>query len=167
MTRTPRGLNQLARDEMHRRAIHEFSIERYRYILSQISALNENVYRFLAIYQALATTTVGAAILLFVNYKRWGMEPGTARVGVLSLLVLETIVAAFTALLILVGVLSWIDYRREECELTDVAVALNFRKAPNVGNFFRWYETYIIAFIMVSAIVMWIFAYSFIFPRIK
>ena len=32
----------------------EFALERYKYILQQIHTVNENVYRFLAIYQTLA-----------------------------------------------------------------------------------------------------------------
>lgn len=51
---------------------HEFALERYRYILQQIHATNENAHRFLAIYQTLATTLVGAALALFVGYRKWG-----------------------------------------------------------------------------------------------
>ena len=55
-------------------------------------------------------------------------------------------IAAFAVLLIIVGVLNWLDYRREECELTDAAVRPGFRKPPQPRNFFRWYETYIVLF---------------------
>lgn len=51
---------------------HEFALERYRYILQQIHAVNENAHRFLAIYQTLATTLVGATLALFVGYRNWG-----------------------------------------------------------------------------------------------
>lgn len=145
----------------------EFSLERYRYILTQIHAVNENVYRFLAIYQALATTTVGAALAIFVWYKKWGISPSTAHAGVLGLLWLETIIALFTVLLIFIGILAWLDYRREECELTDEAVHAGFRKPPKVGNFFRWYETYIIVFIMASTVFMWAYALTFVLPYMK
>lgn len=148
-------------------AVHDFSLERYRYILQQIHTVNENVYKFLAIYQALATTTVGAAVALFVGYQQWGVAPDTARTGILGLLLLETVIAAFTALLIFIGVLAWLDYRSEECELTDRAVHPGFRKPPRVGNFFRWYETYIIAFIVVSTGFLWVFALVFILPTVR
>jgi hypothetical protein len=148
-------------------AVREFQIERYKYILQQIHTVNENVYKFLAIYQALATTIVAAALALFVGYQQWHLSPRVAHAGVVGLLSLETVIATFTILLIFIGVLAWIDYRKEECELTDEAVWIGFRKAPRVGNFYRWYETYIIAFIAVSTLFMWGYAANFILPSIK
>jgi hypothetical protein len=145
----------------------EFSLERYKYILAQIHAVNENVYKFLAIYQAIATTVIGAAIALFVWYRRWAIPAPVARQGVLGLMWLETIVAGFTALLIFIGILAWLDYRKEECELTDVAVRKGFRKPPQVGNFFRWYETYILAFIVGSTGFMWFYGMTFMVPHIS
>ncbi|MFF4738757.1 hypothetical protein ACFY2W_23170 [Streptomyces sp. NPDC001262] len=153
-------------DRLHK-AVQDFALERYKYILQQIHALNENVYKFLAIYQALATTTVGAAVALFVGYKQWGVSPGVARAGVVGLLSLETVVAVFTELLIFIGILAWLDYRKEECELTDQVVVAGFRKRPQPGNFSRWYETYIMAFVAVSTIFMWVYALTSILPAIK
>ncbi|TRO62563.1 hypothetical protein [Streptomyces sp. IB201691-2A2] len=146
---------------------NEFALERYRYILQQIHAVNENGHRFLAIYQTLATTLVGAALALFVGYRRWEVEPATARGGVIGLLVLATVVAAFTVTQIVVGALAWLDYRNEECDITDEMVAPGFRKRPHPGNLHRWYETYVIAFILISIIAMWSLAGFFILPRIN
>ncbi len=148
-------------------AVHDFSLERYKYILQQIHTINENVYKFLAIYQAIATTAVGAAVALFVGYRRWGVEPSVARAGVIGLLGLETVVALFAELLIFIGVLAWLDYRREECELTDRVVQVGFRLQPEWRNLFRWYETYIMAFIAVSTVFMWVYALIFMIPVIK
>jgi NADH:ubiquinone oxidoreductase subunit 6 (subunit J) len=145
----------------------EFHLERYRYILQQLHAVNENLYRFLAIYQTLATTLAGAALLLFVSYRSWGIDPATARAGVVGLTLLVSVVAGFTVLLILVGVFNWIDYRREECELTDQAVRPGFRRPPRVRNFIRWYETYVIAFILASVAVMWGLVAGLVLPDIR
>ena len=90
-------------------ARNEFALERYRYILQQIHAVNENAHRFLAIYQTLATTLVGAALALFVGYRNWEVEAATARGGVVGLLILTTVVAAFTITLIVVGAFAWLD----------------------------------------------------------
>jgi hypothetical protein len=139
-------------------------LERYKYILQQLHTLNENVYKFLALYQTLATALVGAGLALFVGYKRWGIEPATARSGIVALLWLVTLVAAFTMLLIVMGVLNWLDYRREECELADETVYPGFRKPPRLGNLFRWYETYILLFIASSMVFMWVYAINLILP---
>jgi hypothetical protein len=142
----------------------EFELERYRYILQQIHTVNENLYRFLAVYQTLATTLTGAALALFVGYRKWGLSASTARGGVIGLLSLVTIVAAFTAMMIVVGMLTWLDYRNEECDLTDEAVRPGFRARPRTGNVLRWYESYVLAFIFVSVIAMWLLALLLVLP---
>jgi hypothetical protein len=142
----------------------EFALERYKFILEQIHTVNENLYRFLAIYQTLATTLAGGALALFVGYRRWGVAASTARGGVLGLLALATVVAGFTTILIVVGAIAWLDYRREECELTDEVVRPGFRARPRTGNVFRWYELYVLIFIWVSIAAMWLLAGLLILP---
>jgi hypothetical protein len=146
---------------------NEFALERYRYVLQQIHAVNENAHRFLAIYQTLATALVSAALALFVGYRKWGLAPATARGGVVGLLTLTTVVAAFTGTLIVVGALAWLDYRNEECDITDEVVGPGFRKRPRPGNFLRWYETYVLLFIVVSVITMWVLAAFFLLPAMR
>ncbi|MFJ7334872.1 hypothetical protein ACIQUU_16670 [Streptomyces sp. NPDC101116] len=143
---------------------NEFALERYRYILQQIHAVNENAHRFLAIYQTLATALTGAMLALFIGYRRWDIEPAIARGGMVGLLVLTTVVAAFTITQVLVGALAWLDYRNEECDLTDEMVSPHFRKRPKPGNFFRWYETYVMSFIVASMIAMWSLTTFFLLP---
>jgi len=145
----------------------DFALERYKYILLQIHTVNENLYRFLAIYQGLATTLVGGALAVFVGYRTWGVSASTARGGVVGLLVLTTVIAAFTVTLIVVGAFAWLDYRNEECDLTDEVVRVGFRARPHTGNVFRWYEAYVLAFILVSTIAMWLFAWLLVLPAMK
>jgi uncharacterized iron-regulated membrane protein len=148
-------------------AEREFALERYRYLLNQINNTNENVHRFLAIYQTLATALVGGCLALFVGYRRWGIPAPTARSTMIGAISLITVVALFTILLIAAGIANWIDYRREECELTDQIVRPGFRKPPNVQNFFRWYETYIVMFILGSIAFLWIFVFLYTLPAMS
>lgn len=143
-----------------------FEVERYKYLLQQLHTVNENVYRFLAIYQTLATVLVGAALALFVRYEDWHIDPGIAQLGIVALLSTVTVIAGFTILLIVVGVMNWLDYRREECELTDAAVRPGFRQPPRPRNLWRWYETYIVLFIVASIGVMWLGAGLLLLPAI-
>lgn len=145
----------------------DFALQRYQFKLQQIHTVNENLYRFLAIYQGLATTLIGGVVALFVGYRRWGISPSTARGGVIGLLLLTTVTAAFTAMLIAVGVLTWLDYRNEECDLTDEVVRPGFRSRPQVGNVLRWYETYMVFFIVLSTAAMWLFALLVILPAMR
>lgn len=142
-------------------------VERYKYILQQIHVVNENVYRFFAIFQTLATAITTVALALFVGYSKWGIDPATARTGVRGLLLLITIIAGFTVLLVVAGILSWLDYRREECELAARYVSTDFRPAPRLRNFYRWYETYIILFIIAAAVLLWILGETLVIPRIR
>ncbi|MGY9067605.1 hypothetical protein [Streptomyces sp. CAS3] len=144
---------------------NEFALERYRYILQQIQAVNENAHRFLAIYQTLATSLVGAALALFVGYRRWNISASVARDGVIGLLILATLVAGFTITLITVGALAWLDYRNEECDITDDIVGLGFRQRPRIKNLLRWYETYVLLFIATSVITLWILAVLIVLPK--
>lgn len=144
-----------------------FEVERYKYLLQQLHTTNENTYRFLAVYQTLATLLVTAALTLFVRYDDWKIDLRTAQIGVISLLMLVTVIAAFTVLLIVVGVLTWLDYRREECELTETAIRPGFRRPPDPGNFWRWYETYIVLFIVGSVAFMWVGAAVILLPAMR
>jgi len=142
-------------------------VERYKYILQQIQTVNENVYRFFAIFQTLMTAIVTGALALFVGYSTWGISADTARLGIRGLLFLASIVAAFTVLLVLVGVLSWLDYRRDECELTVKYFEVGFRSPPRLRNFYRWYETYIILFVVSAIVLLWIIGEAVVIPRMS
>ena len=69
--------------------------------------------------------------------------------------------------LIVVGVRTWLDYREEECELTTEAVRPGYRKPPELGNFWRWYETYIVLFIGASVAIMWLGAGFVLLPAMS
>lgn len=151
-------------DALEPDVVKEFALERYRYILQQIDTLNKNVFKFLSIYQALSTTLAAALIGLLTGYRKAGIEPAIARQGALGLMWLITLVAGFAILLILIGVAGWVDYRNEECELTDQIVRAEFRKKPRMGNFVRWYETYVVLFIVASVVFMWSYGLMMIIP---
>ncbi|GGY57358.1 hypothetical protein GCM10010385_02790 [Streptomyces geysiriensis] len=118
-------------------------------------------------FWTLATALVGGALFLYVGYRKWGLAPETARSGIVGQLILVTVVATFTSILIGVGALSWLDYRNEECDITDEFVGLDFRKRPRPGNLLRWYETYVLLFTFVSVGSMWLLAAIFLFPSMK
>ncbi|MDR7277238.1 hypothetical protein [Catenuloplanes atrovinosus] len=144
----------------------DFRLARYQYILQQLSAANENVYRFMGVYQALASTLTGGILAIFVGYRSWGIDPGTARSGIIALLCLVTIVAAFSVLMVSIGVMSWFHYRSEECRLLDEAVGPGFRHPPSLRNFYRWYETYVVAFIVVTVVALWVLVETLLLPAV-
>ena len=159
----PIPLSETARESI----AQEFVSERYKFVLQQIHVVNENLYRFLAIYQAIVTALVGAQLVLFVNYHRWGILASTAKTALIGLLLLESAVGTFVVLLIVVGVLTWLDYRNEESELSDWIVGQGFRSTPNTSNWFRWYETYVGLFVIASITLAWVLTFVVMLPAIK
>ena len=147
--------------------VRELQVERYKFLQQQLHTVNENVYRFLTIYQTLATTLVAGALALWVGYRKWGIDPALARHGVIGVLVLVSVVAVFTVLLIFVGILNWLDYRYEECRLTDEIVYPGFRSPPRTRNLLRWYETWVLLFIAASLAFMWIYAAVVVLPTMR
>jgi hypothetical protein len=148
-------------------AVAQFRLERYKYILQQTNQANESTYRYLGLYQALAVTLGGAMLGLFAGYKKWGIESHIARIGVVGLMGMLTVVAGFAILMVVVGVFSWIDYRREECEFTDKYVHVGFRSPPRLRNFVRWHETYVVLLILLTVVLIWIYVVSAILPAIR
>ena len=73
-------------------------------------------------------------------------------------LVTSAVAITSRTLLIVIGVLTWLDYRTEECALTDDAVEPGFRSPPNRRNWVRWHETYIVGFVGLSLIIVWVLA---------
>src|SRR4051794_11854569 len=83
--------------------LNEFYLTRYKYLLDQIKATDENIYKFLSLYQALATALFGAIIALFVGHGNFQIDALSARGGVLLVMSLITVVALFSVILILCG----------------------------------------------------------------
>lgn len=145
----------------------DFKLEHYKYILQQIHSLNENTQRFLALYQTLVTAILGAGVALFVYWSSSSISASIAVLGIRCLLGLLVILTMFVIVSILSGVFSWLDYRKEEAKILNEIVGLGYRGLPKFRNLWRWYETYLVLFIIIIAIVVCIFVESQVIPLIK
>ena len=65
------------------------------------------------------------------------------------------------------SIISWFDYRNEEVDLLDEAVAPGFRTRPALRNLWRWYETYLSLFIVIAVAFFYIYAELQIIPLIQ
>ena len=97
-------------------------MERYKYILQQIHTLDDNVHKYLALFQTLATAIVGGGISLFVSWKTLHITADIVRASIQGLLGLLVILTLFVVISIIGGIFSWLDYRREEVELLNEMV---------------------------------------------
>ena len=135
----------------------DFKLERYKYILQQLHALNEGSHRYLLVYQTLATAIIGAVLAVFVAWKDLKIDANAARLGIRGLMGLLTVLTIFVILVIVAGIASWIDYRREEVKLLDTEVEQGFRQPPRIRNFWRWHEIHIILFLILVVIGAYLF----------
>lgn len=145
----------------------DFKLERYKYILNQINALNENLHKYLTLFQTLATAILSAVVAVVVGWPKLGISADVARLGIRSLLGILIILALFVIFSVLSGVFSWMDYRREEVALLDQVVGKGFRDSPKAGNLWRWYETQVVGFILLFVIAVLIFVEGWIMPVIQ
>lgn len=144
---------------------HDFKLERYKFLLQQINLLNENAHRQLTLYQSLATAVIGAGVLLFLKWREWKLDAADARIATRALLGLLGILTLFVVASIVVGVVSWLDYRREEAEFLNREVEPGFRSPPDTRNLWRWTETYVGLFILVVYLVVAAFVEWQVIPR--
>lgn len=113
------------------------------------------------------TTLVAGQVILFIDYRGWHIPAQTTRIGLQTIFLVELAVACFTILMLIMGTLNWLDYRREEVELTDAVVGRGFRRLPQVRNWYRWYESYVILFVALSVVLAGALAYGLLLPRIR
>jgi hypothetical protein len=144
-----------------------FKLERYKYILGQLNSLNENLHKYLTLFQTLTTAIVSAGVAVFVSWQKLGITASMAQLSIRILLGLLVILAAFVILSVISGVFSWLDYRREEVKLLDKTVETGFRSLPNVKNFWRWYETYVVVFVLSVVIIALVFVERQVLPQIQ
>ncbi|MDQ5823823.1 MAG: hypothetical protein M3441_06360 [Chloroflexota bacterium] len=145
----------------------QYALERYKYILKEIQALNGNLYRYLTLFQVLASAIIGSGITLFVGWQELNIDASAARAGIYGLLGLLVLIAAFIVLSLIIGVLSWLDYRREEVELLDREVGKGLREKPRLRNFWRWHETHVILFVIFTVAAIYLYTENYIIPLIK
>ena len=147
--------------------VKDFYLERYKYILQEIHTLNENIHKYLSLFQTLATALATAGVAVFVGRQQLNLTPDVARTAIQGLLGLLVILAAFVVFSVLAGIFSWFDYRVEEVDLLNRMIGSGFRKPPKKRNFWRWQETHVLVFIIIVVTSIVIFVQSKIIPLIK
>ncbi|MEM8529579.1 MAG: hypothetical protein AAGF95_01975 [Chloroflexota bacterium] len=151
-TLTPTVAQEVERTIAERKRVDHsmaFKLERYKYILQEIHTLNENMHKYLNLFQALATVIIGGGVGLFAAWRGLNITAEIAQTGIRGLLGLLIILTLFAAISLFAAFWSWFDYRREEVELLNEMVGPGFRNPPRLSNFWRWQETYLVAFLFI------------------
>lgn len=143
----------------------DFKLERYKFILQEVHTLNDNLHKYLALFQTLTTAIFGAGVALFVSWRQLNITVEVAITAMRGLLALLIILTLFVVSSLIAGILSWFDYRWEEVELLNETVKQGFRKPPSLKNFWRWYETYLIVFILIVVVAIAIYVETQVVPQ--
>lgn len=146
--------------------ISDFKLERYKYILQQLNALNENTHKYLTLFQTLATAIVGGGIVIFISWRELKIDAATARVGLQGVILLLIVLTLFVITSVIAGIFSWMDYRREEVRLFKDIGESDFRTLPKWRNFWRWHEFYVLIFFIVISIIFTVFVQFSVIPLI-
>lgn len=162
-----RDINQPLQEKLTTSIGAEFKLERYKYILQEIHTLNEGIHKYLNLFQVLATAIIGAGALVFIGWQQSNISASATRASIRGLMGLLVIIALFLTISVITGAISWFDYRKEEVDLLNEAVFPNFRKPPTWKNFWRWNETYVILFVLMSVIVIITYVENQIISLIK
>jgi len=145
---------------------HDFKLERLKFVLQQIDRSNERFHKYMTFFQGIAVAIVGAGAAVFASWNRLGLSIDASRALIRGLEGLLVIIAGFVCVSVLAGIASWIDYRREEVRLLGEVVRHGYRKPPSLRNVWRWHETYLLAFLILTVTVMIVFVESIIVPLI-
>lgn len=156
-----------AKKENH--SYYQFKLERYRYILDQKKNLNLNVFRYLTVFQTISSSLVAGAIFILINYGDQKINIAITKLSIRGIYGLILVLTVFVIISILAGVYSWADYRKEEEEIwsefsADTRPYINDEAI--FKNFWRWYETYIILFILITAIAIYVFFEAYLLKLI-
>ena len=147
------GLNQ------NEEFIQQARMERYKFILSELTRLSENTHKhtryLLTIFPAFAS------LIIALKFGERGLDVKFISKIAGMFMIVFTMASGFVVVSVLADIASWIDYRKEEVALIN-RMGGNFRKPPKLRNFWRWYETYLITFIVTCLAAAWyIYVYLF------
>ncbi len=145
--------------------IMQFKVERYKYILQEMRSLNENIHKYLTLFETLATFVIGGGVSVFVGWKSLRLSSEVARAAINGLLVLLLLLALFVIASIVATMISWFDYRNEEVDLID-QIQPGFRKKPTLRNFWRWNETYMVCFVIGITIFICVYVETQVIPLV-
>jgi hypothetical protein len=145
----------------------DFKLEQYKYILQQRQTLNDNVHKYLALFQTLITGIAGAGVAIFVGWKELKIDAAVAVVSIKGLLWLLIILASFVVMSILSTIFSWFDNRKEEVTILNKEIAEGHESPPHWKNFWRWHETYFLVFIIVVVVTIYYFIEFRVLPLVK
>ena len=115
----PVPLNTSKREDSKTDLQNEIILERYKFILNEITNLNCNVNKYINIFQLISTAIIGGGVAVFLSWKSLGFAAINAIKLIEALKNLLIVITLFFIALIIVSIFSWFDFRNEETDLVN------------------------------------------------
>jgi hypothetical protein len=141
----------------------EFLLEKYKYVLEQKRSLNEATFKILSVYQVVIVGLVYAQYVILNQLFEKKISKIVAEVGSNALLFSSIFLSIFCAMMIAVGIASWIEYKKDEARI-ESGTDEPGESSIKLKDFFRWYETYFLLLILAIQIGLVIGSRWFIMP---
>lgn len=124
-------------------------IERYKYILLNRNQLNNNTFKIITLYQIILFGTFTA----FYNIYQSKLVSSIKKIYCDTLMLLFFLSSLILVMVLLGGILSWLDSRHDEIKIL-VRVSDYKKEKISWQSIFKWYETYItFSILLISFIV--------------
>lgn len=133
------GLHMEIKESTVEKLQETFLNERYKHILNRKNDLNEKTFKIVSLYQVILFGFVISFYNIYSNRSLSGLTKYFCN-GLVFMLIISTILLI---LLLIGGILAWLDTRNEESELMK-NIFNRRRDKVRISHIFRWYETYII-----------------------
>ena len=132
-------------------------LEKYRYVLEQKRSLNDKTFALLSVYQSIFGLACGGLAVIFMGDGVKNSEKKEVAIDALILAVCG--VGVLTVLLLVCGIISWKRYKSQQIRIEEAVNGVKISQSSRY-DLFRWYETYIIIAVIMSAGLFVAFARS-------
>lgn len=129
----------------------DFLVEKYKYVLSRKTQLNEVTFKLIALFQVVVFALCFAFYNIYATYKNGVLSKELASLFCTSIIILHIAFSMLIVIMIIGGVFSWLKYRRDENDLIK-KVFNEVRDKIAIISIFSWYETYAVLFIIALGI---------------
>jgi energy-coupling factor transporter transmembrane protein EcfT len=145
---------------------HQAYIERYKYVLEQKRSLNQNTFTILTIFQGGAAVLVAAQYSVCVELLKTPATKHVAFVASCVVITLFVLLGVFSIIFIVGGISNWFRYKNEQSNIETEIFEIPSQSSKNL-NLLTWYETYVIAVIVIILAMCVYVEIEYIFPMLN
>ncbi|WP_417835202.1 hypothetical protein [Thalassospira xiamenensis] len=142
---------------------NDLTLERYKYILDQKRWLNQVSFRLTSMFQLIAIAIFVGQYKVILDHSNGMVSKDIAVSASMVLLLVSVMVSVFGIGMVVSGMFSWFQYKKEEVNIEILSGDLQ-SELPKFWNFVRWYESYIIVMMFAFPFCYFFILKSYFLP---